>query len=587
MPGEVAQPVNRPALRFLWRTAGRTRRAIALLLAVQVAAAVCAVGYALQLRGVIDAAVAGSRPGFWAAAAGFAALLCAQLALRAARRYLEEFCRSGLENRFKQYLYAQLLARDYAGVTAVHSAEWLNRLTGDTQVVANGLTDILPGACGMAVRLVGAVTMITLLEPRFLYLVAPAGAAMVLFSTRFRQKMKALHKTVQQKDGELRMYLQDVLTSLLVVRSYAVEPQARRQADARMDEHRRARMRRSNFANLCNLGFGALMNGAYLLGAVLCGYGILTGTMTYGTFTAVLQLIGQVQAPFANISGFAPRTYAMLASAERLLAVEDLPPAPDAARPLAQVQQVYRRQFTALGLAGAGFTYRPPVADPPAPDARDLMPVVIRDLDLEVRKGQYLAFTGSSGCGKSTVLKLLLCLYPLDAGQRYLVCDGRRLPLDGSWQRLFAYVPQGNHLMSGTVRQIVTFADPDHADDDARLQAALQTACADDFVAALEHGPDTLLGERGLGLSEGQMQRLAIARAIFADRPVLLLDECTSALDAATEQRLLRNLRRMTDKTVLIVTHRPEALHICDGVVEFTADGCTLTPLPKGGPDHD
>ena len=210
------------------------------------------------------------------------------------------------------------------------------------------------------------------------------------------------------------------------------------------------------------------------------------------------------------------------------------------------------------------------------------MPVVVHGLDLEVRKGQYLAFVGSSGCGKSTVLKLLLCLYPLDAGERYLVCGGRRLPLDGSWQRLFAYVPQGNHLMSGTVRQIVAFADPDHADDDARLQNALEVACAADFVAALEQGPDTPLGERGLGLSEGQMQRLAIARAVFSDRPVLLLDECTSALDADTEKQLLANLRRMTDKTVLIVTHRPEALHICDAVAHFAADGCTVTPLPKG-----
>ena len=127
--------------------------------------------------------------------------------------------------------------------------------------------------------------------------------------------------------------------------------------------------------------------------------------------------------------------------------------------------------------------------------------------------------------------------------------------------------------MSGTVRQIVTFADPAHAGDDVRLQKALQVACADSFVEGLEKGVDTLLGERGMGLSEGQMQRLAIARAVFSERPVLMLDECTSALDAATEQRVLANLRRMTDKTVMIVTHRPEALKICDAVVEFSANG--------------
>lgn len=405
---------------------------------------------------------------------------------------------------------------------------------------------------------------------------------MVLSSTAFRRKMKTLHKDIQQKDGNLRVFLQDTLSSLLVVHSYALEEQTQAAAADRMAQHRRARMRRSHFSNLCNLGFGAVMNGAYLLGAMFCGYGILNGTMTYGTFMAVLQLIGQVQMPFANISGIFPRAYALLASAERLQAVESLSASDGGpVRSLAEVQRHYEKDFEALGLAKAGFTYLPSAATPEERTTKQGMPVVVHGLDLEVRKGQYLAFVGGSGCGKSTVLKLLLCLYPLDEGERYLVCGGRRIPLDRSWQRLFAYVPQGNHLMSGTVRQMVAFADPAHAGDEARLQNALQVACADGFVAELEQGVDTLLGERGLGLSEGQMQRLAIARAVFSERHILLLDECTSALDAATEQRVLANLRRMTDKTVLIVTHRPEALKICDAVVEFSADGCTVHCLKE------
>lgn len=579
---------RRSTLRFLCHTTGRTAGVIALLLAIQVIIALCTVGYALQLRAIIDAAVAGNSRGFGVAVSVFAGLLCVQLLLRAAQRFFEEACRSRLENRWKDYLYEQLLTRDYAAVAAVHSGEWLNRLTSDTVVVANGLTDILPGLCGMTVRLAGAVIMLLLLEPRFLYLILPAGLLMVLFSAAFRQKMKLLHKTIQQKDGNLRVFLQDTLGSLLIIHSYALEESARDSAAARMDEHRQARMRRSNFSNLCNLGFGATIHGAYLLGAIFCGYGILTGTMTYGTFMAVLQLIGQVQMPFANISGFFPRTYAMLASAERLLAVESLP-ASEADPVLSQeeVRHCYEKSFEALGLCKAGFTYLPPMAAPEDNNAKEGMPVAVHGVNLEVRKGQYLAFVGGSGYGKSTVLKLLLCLYPLDEGERYLVCDGQRQLLDSSWQRLFAYVPQGSHLMSGTVRQIVAFADPTHADDTARLQNALQVACADGFVAELEQGVDTPLGERGMGLSEGQMQRLAIARAVFSERPILMLDECTSALDAETEQQVLANLRRMTDKTVLIVTHRPEALKICDAVVEFSADGCTERSLKKGEAPRD
>ena len=162
-------------------------------------------------------------------------------------------------------------------------------------------------------------------------------------------------------------------------------------------------------------------------------------------------------------------------------------------------------------------------------------------------------------------------IYKPDGGERYVeLADGTRTPLEASWHRLFAYVPQGNKLMSGTVREIVSFAEKSgDASADERIDRALKIACADEFIAELDNGIDTVLGERGTGLSEGQMQRIAIARALYSDAPVLLLDEATSALDEATEKKLLENLRALTDKTVVIVTHRTAALEICDREIEF------------------
>ena len=166
-----------------------------------------------------------------------------------------------------------------------------------------------------------------------------------------------------------------------------------------------------------------------------------------------------------------------------------------------------------------------------------------------------------------------------DAGERYYTDrQGNRGALSSAYRRLFAYVPQGNYLMSGTIREIVAFAEPDAAADAERLRRALQIACAESFVSELDQGVETLLGERGAGLSEGQMQRIAIARAVFSESPILLLDEATSALDAETEKQLLENLRNMTDKTVVIVTHRPAALSICDRVYEFTENGLRIRP---------
>ena len=200
----------------------------------------------------------------------------------------------------------------------------------------------------------------------------------------------------------------------------------------------------------------------------------------------------------------------------------------------------------------------------------------LKNINLDIYENKITAFIGPSGCGKSTVLKLLLSLYSLDEGERYLVSDKGNFELTSEWRRLFSYVPQGNHLMSGTIRELVSFSDKRYMQDEKRIGKALEIACAKEFVDELENQMDTILGENGQGLSEGQMQRLAIARAVFSNNPILLLDEATSALDEATECKVLENLKNMTDKTVVIVTHRMKALDICNKVAHFSEQGVTV-----------
>ena len=401
---------------------------------------------------------------------------------------------------------------------------------------------------------------------------------MLALTYGFRKIMKRLHKNIREADGTLRVFLQERLESLLIVRTFAKEQQTAAQAASLMEQHKAARMKRCNFSNLCNIGFAGAMNGAYLLGIGFCGYGILTGTMSYGNLMAIMQLVGQVQNPFANITGYLPRYYAMLASAERLMEAEAF--APDSEHSLAEEKalEFYRTKLTALRLEHASFTYQQPVC---AEEEQPPMPVVLKDIDLTIRKGEYIAFTGPSGCGKSTVLKLLMCLYPLDAGSRTLETTCGTQPLTAAWRSLFAYVPQGNQLLSGTIRDIVSFGDTHKAQDDAGILRALRIACAEDFVQKLEKGLDTTLGEHGQGLSEGQMQRIAIARAVFSEHPILMLDEATSALDEVTAQQLLENLRRMTDKTVLMVTHRADQTEFFDRELSFSKDG-----IQNRVPDH-
>ncbi len=249
-------------------------------------------------------------------------LVLLEQAIDAVSRWLYELARSDLENAFKQRLVDNILRRDYASVSATHTAEWLNRLTSDTGVVASGAVDILPGLTGTAVRMISALIMIIALDRWFAYILLPGGALVIVLTCAFRSVLKRMHKKIQESDGRLRVFLQERISSLMVIKAFAAEKQTSSGAAEAMENHKKARLRRNCFSNIANIGFGTAMEGMYLIGVVYCAYGIMTGRVTYGTLAAIMQLIGQVEGPFASISGYLPRWYAMTASAERLMEVE-------------------------------------------------------------------------------------------------------------------------------------------------------------------------------------------------------------------------------------------------------------------------
>ena len=537
-------------LRYISRISGKNKIHIATLLLVQITLGASSVFYALLLREVIDHAIDKDKTAMGKAIFLLVLLVAFQIALRAVVRFLKEYSASVYENAFKQRLFSVLLSKDFSSVNAVHSGEWLNRLTSDTQVIAEGMSSILPGIAEMFTKMTGVAVMIIVMEPRFGMILVPGGLIMAVLTYVFRKQLKRLHKKVQESDGHLRMFMQEHLESLVIIKTYGREEKSVIKATEKMSEHKKARMNKNHFSNVCNIGFATAMNGAYVLGVIYGAFGIYSGTVTYGTLTALLQLISQIQSPFANITGYLPKYYAMLASAERIMEAERFED------DTVDKKDAVSADFSGFGFKDASFSYKEEGKEDT---------VVFEHLDLNVSKKEFVAFTGSSGCGKSTILKVLMSLYPLISGEKYIEYKDGLKELDASYRSLFAYVPQGNLLMSGSIRDIVTYA----ARDDSDMNKALEISCALEFIAELPKGVDTELGEKGNGLSEGQMQRLAIARAICSDRPVLLLDEATSALDEQTEKKLLMNLKAMTDKTVIIVTHRPAALAKCDREVHF------------------
>ena len=517
------------------------------------ASALIAVGYALLMQRAVDAAVAQNSAAFWPALALFAAALLAQVALSAASRWLSESAQARMENALRARAAGAVMSAGRLPEGRA-SGEVASVLTSDVSCVAESVVSIVPEATSMLVRAAAALVLMFAVAPALAALFVVAGALGVVGSLAMRRWLKGLHAAAQAAEGSMRARLQETLESLVVIRSFGAAGRVMEGLAGLMDEQLAARERRAGGKAASGAVFNLAMQLSYLAGFGYGCWGILTGRVSYGTLMALVQLVGQVRAPFTSLSGLFPQSAAMSASCERLRAAE--PVARGECRPACGAS------FAALRFRGVCFGY----ADGPR---------VLDGFDAEVRAGEFIAVTGPSGVGKSTTLMLALGMEDPSEGAvevEFAGSGGEGAVVEAIVAAdlapgTFAYVPQGNMLMSGTVRDAVTLADCG-GEGDSALDESLYAACALEFVDALPQGADTPLGEHGSGLSEGQMQRLAVARAVYSGAPVLLLDECTSALDEATERKMLDRLRAL-GRTVIIVTHRPAALSICDRTISL------------------
>ncbi len=554
---------NGKTLRWIWNVSGKAKKSVFLLVAVKILHSLTGVLYALLLQQVVDSATGQIDRSLWVSLAYFAGLIVLTIALQAVVRYLSEKSKARLEKTFRQRLFSQLLERDYPGVCTTHTGEWMNRMTSDVNVVINGVTQIVPDFSGSMIRILSAAAALTLMVPKLVIALLIGGVAIAIVSLAFRKKLKAYHNKIQTADGKVRSFIQESLQGLPVIHSFNREKGMQESAGELMDEHMHIRLKRMHFVNFCNVVIRTALQGAQLLGVALCGWMIFNNLITYGAMSAILHLVSQLESPLAGISRYIPQYYSMIASAERLMEPESYAAdAEEVPKPAEEIEAFYRNDFAALQLENVGFAYK---------DNEKLR--VLDHVSFTLKKGESLAITGESGCGKSTLLKLLLGLYKTDEGTVSLqTVSGEQIPLDTGYRSLFAYVPQGNLLFSGTVREMLSFSDKTLMYDDEKLWNALHVAAADEIIAQRPEGLDAVLGEGGRGFSEGQIQRLAIARAILFERPILLFDEATSSLDEETERKVLRNIREMKGYTVILVTHKEASRNACDHQLDITGN---------------
>lgn len=445
----------------------------------------------------------------------------------------------------RSYMFSSLVRKRYAAVSGHHSGDLLNRFTSDIDVIVTSVTSTVPNVVSMIARIVAGVTALVILNPILALIVVFVGTLFPFFGRFISRKYKYLHKQVQSTEGQARSFLQESFANLVVVKSFRSEKPILQKLNEYMQENLRIKIKR----NFISVIITVLMHSFFSLGyygVLLWGATQFASGLTYGTLNAYLQLISQLRAPLQNLSGILPQYYAAMASAERLMELEKIESEPE---PLDNsALDALRQSFGKLVIDNVAFAYD--------------NELILKNCSFEVPKNCITAITGESGCGKSTLFKLILGLYEPAGGS--ITVNGE-IPVGPATRGLFAYVPQGNMILSGTIRENITMCNPEISD--AQVENAARAADIYDYIAALPDGFETRLSERGGGLSEGQIQRISIARALLFDTPVLLLDEATSALDEQTETTVLSNIRRMTGKTVLFITHRNTSISVCDHIV--------------------
>ena len=392
-------------------------------------------------------------------------------------------------------------------------------------------------------RLVCAFAYLVAIDRIFALVFLIGGILVFLCTQFFRKTLKRLHKEVQRTEGKTRSFIQEAITSLLVVKAFVVEKKMYDTAEELQEENYKVRMKRRFFGIAANAGISAVFNLGYVFALAFGAYRLIHG-IDYGTVTAMLQLVNQIQQP---------KYFALLASCERLMEIDALPDEEADNQHDIDVKETYAK-LSSVNFNDISFKYD-----------RD---IILDEASLRVDKGDFVAIMGISGIGKSTLLKLLLGVFKTQGGNIELaLTDGPKIPVDFHTRRLFSYVPQGNFILSGTIRENLTFINANASEEE--IKEAIRISCAEEFIAALPDGMETVIGERGIGLSEGQLQRLAIARSLLSDSPIILLDEATSALDENTEHRFLTNLKELKNKTCIIVSHKRAALEICNKHIQI------------------
>ncbi len=539
--------------KWLYSYAAKYKWLIVIYIVIGLFATGLALAASLVTKNLINEVLGGKISA--AAVALYVFLGLSGIAVSALNRRLSAKISLRVNNEIRADVFGKFISTTWEEVSAFHSGDLLNRINGDVSTVADSVIGWIPSVTIKSAQFIGAIAIICYYDAAMALLSLISIPAAALISSLLLRKMRSYGTKIREAGSELMSFFEESLQNIQTVKAFGLS----QSLDGRLAQLQKIYYDTSLEYNALSVKVTSGMSVLGLFVSYLCMgwciFRLFTGAIDIGTMVLFIQLSSYLSSSISSLISSVPTVISATVSAGRIISVLNLPREEEdeslAAREIADFDEAPEIEFrdVSFGYKNGGK--------------------VFSEVNLTVAPGEFAAFVGPSGGGKTTLLRLLLGLVKPQSGKATLSAKGKTTEISSATRRIFTYVPQEKAMFSGTVAEMLRLFSPEATDEE--INAALKAACAYDFVAALPEGINTPLGERGAGFSEGQNQRLAIARAVLRKAPVLLLDEATSALDLETERRVLENITALCrGKTLIVMTHRESVLPLCDSVYRIS-----------------
>lgn len=518
-------------------------------------------GTSVATKFLIDAVVSHSGDTIVVVASVAVGLAVSQIVMTAVTSRISSKIGTKINSEMRSYFFECITSADWEEINGYHSGDLINRMEGDISSVSSGIISFFPSVFTRTFQFFGAFGIVMYYDPTMAIL-ALIGSPLVFLTSKFMmRKIRAYNIESRKMNGEIISFGEETLQNLQTVKAFGIAGDCAEKFKELIFKYRELKLNHDKFSVLMTMCLS-------LVGLVVSyscyGWGVWRlweGEITYGTMTMFIQLSGILTSSFSSIVALAPSAVSIATSAGRIKELSELPKESDDDK-----QAVMRISAEPtdkpLQINGRGIAFR----------YKNSEKTVLKDASFSMKSGETVAFIGPSGEGKTTVLRLLLGLMVPSEGDLMFSCGNESIRASCSTRRLCSYVPQGNDIVSGSVADNLRIVNHEATDKD--IEEALKIADAWDFISELPDGADSDAGEHGNKFSEGQAQRIAIARALLRKAPVLLMDEATSALDSETEKRVLGNIMKAKpDRICIITTHRPSMLDYCNKIYRINEDG--------------